>query len=227
VEPASAVLGDINCELISTYRTLRRDATRVVECLLRLPITKKTYLYLRSLDPQSLSDAESAARFLFLNRLCFNGIYRTNLKGQFNVPYTAPKAKVRFDPDSLIEASNLLRRATLVGGDFEETLAEVKSGDLVYLDPPYAIKRRRIFAEYHPDSFSTQDLARLRASLLDLDRRDVHFVVSYADSAEGRALVKGWHSRRIRARRNVAGFTGHRRAAYEVLASNRECPKWV
>jgi DNA adenine methylase len=226
IEPASAVLGDINKELISAYRTIRRNPQRVAECLLRLPITRATYYRLRAQDPFDLSECELAARFLFLNRLCFNGIYRTNRDGRFNVPYAKPKRKVRFSAEPLIEASGLLRKATLLTEDFEETVSHAEPGDLVYLDPPYAVENRRIFAEYQAERFTTKDLKRLRGVLTDLDRKGIAFVVSYAASAEGQALVHGWETRKVRTRRNVAGFVGHRRAAYELLATNASARQW-
>jgi DNA adenine methylase len=222
VEPAEAILNDINKELITTYRAIRSQPSRVIECLSRFPINEAFYYSTREIDPRSLSDTEVAARFLFLNRLCFNGIYRTNLKGRFNVPYGLPKRPVAFDLESINRMSSLLRRSALLNGDFELVLQEAERGDFVYLDPPYAVAKRRIFAEYHPDSFAAEDIARLKSQLVDLDQRGVHFVVSYADSAEGRHLVSGWNIRRIRTRRNVAGFAGHRRIAYELMASNRE-----
>jgi DNA adenine methylase len=222
VEPDHGILGDINFELITTYRALRADPVRVIECLLRLPVTKSTYYRLRAINPLELSDCEIAARFLLLNRLCFNGIYRTNRSGHFNVPFATPKRKVKFDPTLLIQASNLLKGATLLEGDFEATLASAEAGDFVYLDPPYVLSQRRMFSEYHAGTFAACDLQRLRSALFELDRAGIAFVISYADSAEGRTLVSGWNSRRVRARRNVAGFAGHRRFAYEVLASNLE-----
>ena len=225
IEPQGGVLGDINADLMGTYEALRDDPTRVAEYLLKLPANKEIYYKLRAQNPLRLSEVGRAARFLFLNRLCFNGIYRTNLDGQFNVPYGPQKKKsrkVKFDPDFLMKASDLLRRVSLVRGDFEKTLSHAEEGDFVYMDPPYAVSGRRIFSEYHPESFSVTDLRRLREMLKELDQKGAHFIISYADSTEGRALVDGWHTRRIRTRRNVAGFAGHRRSAYEILASNLE-----
>jgi DNA adenine methylase len=222
IEPSRAILGDINHELITTYRAIRSSPARVMECLSRLPKTKASYYTLRAKLPAALSEIETAARFIFLNRLCFNGIYRTNLKGEFNVPYARPKGRTKFDYEALADMSGLLKRATLLNEDFESVLSEVERDDFVYLDPPYAVARRRVFAEYHPDSFSQHDILRLRNALRDIDKRGAHFVVSYADSAEGRLLTSEWNFRRVRTRRNVAGFAGHRKVAYEIMASNRE-----
>jgi DNA adenine methylase len=169
LEPREAVLGDLNWELITTYRAIRASSSRIIECMKRFPITKAHYYRLRELDPASLSDVEVAARFLFLNKLCFNGIYRTNLAGRFNVPYAKPKRRrVVFDFETLHETASLLKNASLSHGDFEIVLDEARVGDFVYLDPPYAVAKRRVFAEYHAKSFSECDLDRLR--LLDVMR---------------------------------------------------------
>jgi DNA adenine methylase len=216
------VLGDINAELITAYRTIRAAPLKVIECLKRFRVSEKAYYKVRGVDPFTISEVELAARFLFLNRLCFNGIYRTNLLGKFNVPYSHPKRKVIFDEAHILESAKLLRRAVLVRGDFEEVLDEARTGDFVYLDPPYAVARRRVFSEYHPDTFSEKDLTRLSQALHSLDRKGIHFIISYADSREGRELASRWHSKRIQTRRNVAGFAGHRRVAYEIMASNAE-----
>lgn len=223
LEPQEAVLSDINLELITTYRAIRSHPSRVIECMRRYPPTKAHYYAIREVDPTSLSEVEIAARFLFLNKLCFNGIYRTNLAGRFNVPYAKPKRRrVIFDFETLKQTAVLLKNAALLHGDFENVLAEARTNDFVYLDPPYAVAKRRVFSEYQAQGFSERDLDRLRSCLVDLDRRGVHFVLSYADSAEGRKLASDWKYRRVRTRRNVAGFASDRRLAFEVMASNRE-----
>ena len=131
LEPSQAVLGDLNWELISALRAVRCDVQGVLECLGRLPTGKTAYYRIREIDPRTLSEAEVAARFLYLNRYSFNGLYRTNLKGKFNVPYGPPKSKARMDQATLIRASRLLQNTALVHGDFEGTVAHARSGDLV------------------------------------------------------------------------------------------------
>ena len=222
LEPSSAVLGDLNSELIATYRAVRHNAGLVVECLRRLRLGEASYYRIRAIDPLLLSDAETAARFLYLNRNCFNGIYRTNQSGQFNVPYAEPKSKSKrkIDIEHIVAAARLLDRATLVNGDFESTLARVQRGDFVYIDPPYAVADRRIFAEYQADTFSTNDLQRLEACLEHIDKKGAIFVLSYADSREARGAFARWKPRRVRAKRHIAGFSANRRTAIEILASN-------
>ena len=222
VAPKQAILGDIDKELISTYRALGADFSRVAECLRRLKMGERSYYQLRECNPSTLASPERAARFLFLNRFCFNGIYRTNQAGKFNVPYGNPKGVLSFNFELLHQAAVQLRSATLITDDFESVLDEASAGDFVYLDPPYAVAKRRVFAEYYAESFSDRDLERLSAALEQLDQRGVTFVLSYADSKEGRAIGDQWYRRRVRARRNVAGFVGDRKFVYEILASNRK-----
>lgn len=224
LEPGSAILGDLNGDLINAMRAIRRDVERVIEQLRGFRRGGPAYHRVRSLDPALLSEYERAARFLYLNRYCFNGLYRTNLQGHFNVPYGPPKKGrplPRVDEDLLRAASKLLARALLVHGDFSETLEQCEANDFVYLDPPYAVGSRRVFAEYLPTSFGGGDLDRLADSLDRLDRRGVAFVITYADCAEARALLGRWNPVRIRTPRNIAGFVGSRKYSFELLASNK------
>jgi DNA adenine methylase len=229
LEPASAVLGDLNSELIATYRAVRDNAGLVVECMRRLRLGEASYYKIRAIDPILLSEAETAARFLYLNRNCFNGIYRTNQSGRFNVPYAAPKSKSkrRIDVEHIASAARLLDRATLVNGDFESTLERVERGDFVYIDPPYAVADRRIFAEYQADTFCTADLERLESCLEHIDRKGAVFVLSYADSREARRTFARWQPKRVRAKRHIAGFAAKRRTAIEIIASNLKDATYV
>jgi DNA adenine methylase len=220
LEPEHAVLGDLNRDLVSALRAVQRDPYLVLECLRRYPVGKRGYYRVRTLDPACLGEAEIAARFIYLNHYCFNGIYRTSRAGRFNVPYGPPKSGAPIDGATLVRASRLLRRAIVINGDFEATLAHADAGDFVYLDPPFAVSRRRLFAEYGPGSFSARDLRRFSDALKSLDRRGVTFVVSYADSSEGRRWLADWRATRVRIRRNVAGFAGNRRSSYELVVTN-------
>jgi DNA adenine methylase len=225
LQPKEAILGDLNHELIQMYEAIKCDPRRVIKKLRALPRGKRNYYRIRALDPVKLSPSARAARFLYLNKDCFNGIYRTNTKGDFNVPYGPQKRDAAFDTRAILKAAELLQDATLVAGDFEKTLKLVRAGDFVFIDPPYAVEKRRVFREYHPESFGCDDLERLSNWLEKLDQRGAHFVVSYGDSREARELLKDWNPQRVRTRRNVAGFAANRRNAYELIATNRQGPK--
>src|SRR5712664_3922142 len=132
--PRAALLGDINAELLSTYKYIRYRPAEVSKFLQKLRKGERQYYKIRSLQPERLSPARRAARFIYLNRFCFNGLYRTNQEGDFNVPYGGRGSGSLPSAGVLKRASELLRRAALVKGDFENVLDEVKQGDFVYMD---------------------------------------------------------------------------------------------
>lgn len=222
VRPDRAVLSDLNSDLIGTYDVVRRMPGRVYEMVTAIPRTKTRYYAERHVAPESLSPLRRAARFIYLNRNCFNGIYRTNTDGAFNVPFADSRAGAFVTRDEFVAAAKLLRSATLAACDFGTTLSRVRKGDFVYLDPPYALDARRVFREYGAKAFCGQDLRRLSRHLFSMDRRGANFLVSYADCRESRELASDWCVRRMRVRRHVAGFAGARKAAYELLISNFE-----
>lgn len=218
VAPPRAVLGDINGELIETYRTVRRTPPAVYRRLRHFATGERAYYRVRAMRPTSA--VCKAARFIYLNRFCFNGLYRTNVQGDFNVPYGAPKTLNLPDLDHFRACAALLSRVRLLRADFRRALSYVEEGDFVYIDPPYAISQRRVFIQYAKGHFATDDLADLSACLDDIDRRKASFVLSYADSREARSLFRRWKQRRFSVRRNVAGFSSARRNHYEVFISN-------
>jgi DNA adenine methylase len=221
--PKAALLGDNNRELIDTYRVVRDEPERLYRRLCRIPRDLDSYLRWRRIKPGSLDRETRALRFLYLNRNCFNGIFRTNLDGEFNVPMGTRLGEY-FTRDVLLTCSQLLQRTTLVAGDFAKTLEQVRAGDFVYLDPPFAVKSRRVFKEYGRNPFDTSDIRRLSRSLTRIVKQNADFLVSYADCSEARALARQWYSARLSIRRHVAGFACDRKRAYEWLISNRPIP---
>ena len=220
IGPRRAILGDLNRDLISTYSTIEADPQGVATALTGWKTDEDTYYRVRDEAGDLEDPVERAARFVYLNRLCFNGLYRTNRDGHFNVPYGARGAGRLPDAAVLEAVSRCLRGVTLVAKDFSEVLGMASQGDLVYMDPPYRVTSRRVFREYQAGEFSSADLNRLRSWLEKLDNQGIDFVVSYADSKEGRSLGEGFNSKRVRVRRNIAGFAKHRRLAYELMISN-------
>jgi DNA adenine methylase len=225
LRPGSAILGDINGELVNALAQLSRHPKRLHSSLVALPRSRRLYEDYRRQSPMGLSRFDRAVRFFYLNRYCFNGLYRTNTQGRFNVPY-APARSGRFPPiERFVECGRLLRRASLREVDFEELIrAEVGRADFVYLDPPYAVANRRLFRQYGPDTFGLQDIDRLGSILQHIDSVGARFVLSYADSVEARRLFGKWYYRRVRVQRNVAGFAASRRGSVEVLISNAVPP---
>lgn len=224
--PQAAVLGDNNRDLIELYRVVREEPERLHARLRRIGRDLKTYRRWRDLEPKQLDRETRALRFLYLNRNCFNGIYRTNSEGKFNVPM-GKRLGSYLSQEELFHCSTLLQRAKLISGDFSKTLEHVKCGDFVYLDPPYAVTTRRIFREYGKVTFDIFDIPRFSESLREIEGAGADFLVSYADCKESREVAICWHSVRLPVRRNIAGFAGDRKMAYEWLISNRPIPASV
>ncbi len=224
--PQAAVLGDNNRDLIELYRVVQEEPGRLYARLCRIRRDLKTYHRWRDLEPKQLDRETRALRFLYLNRNCFNGIYRTNSEGKFNVPM-GKRLGGYLSREELLHCSCLLQRAKLISGDFSKTLENVKRGDFVYLDPPYAVTTRRIFREYGKVTFDIFDIPRFSESLREIERTGADFLVSYADCKESREVAACWHSVRLPVRRNIAGFAGDRKMAYEWLISNRPIPTSV
>ncbi len=221
LKPPTAILGDLNPELIATYIEVKYRIGAVLKELEVLnPADRQEYTRLRAIDIATLAPAARAARFIYLNRFCFNGIYRTNLLGQFNVPYSGNRCGNLPKDEVFRKCSHRLRRARFVRGDFEKVLIHAAKGDLVYMDPPFAVRARRIFREYDPSTFTHQDIARLRSWMERLHAARINFVVSYAESEEADILRKGFSYDVVSVRRHIAGFAAHRALTNELLISN-------
>ena len=223
IAPPRALLGDINAELISAYQQVKCHLDPLLLALTAMKKGRKHYLASRAIDPLTLTPSFRAARLIYLNRFCFNGLYRTNRAGQFNVPYGDGKRSGKIPSvASLTLNSILLKRAQLIVGDFEKTLEKVKPGDFVYMDPPFSVRARRIFNEYDASIFGMEDLKRLRSWMVKLAAINIDFLVSYAESDEANFLREGFYSETVIARRNIAGFTTSRKKASELLISNKK-----
>jgi DNA adenine methylase len=204
------------------YETLRRSPDDIGKALRSMPQGPEAYYGWRGKKPTSLNPVLQAARFIYLNRFCFNGLYRANREGAFNVPYGGTRVGDLPTTKDLVAFADLLHNATLRCGDFTETIKDAGPGDFVYLDPPYATQGSfRRGHHYTYDTFGTGDIARLDNVLLDLDRRGARFVVSYADSEEGRFLAKRYYCQSAEVRRSIAGFAGQRARSWELIISNQ------
>jgi DNA adenine methylase len=210
----------LNFDLVRTFISVRDHPQAVANRLAKIPLGKHSYYSIRSERLPDMDEPEAAAKFIFLNRFCFNGLYRTNLAGQFNVPFAPARTGHLATAAELHAAAKVLRNCTIEHADFESLLARTRAGDFVYLDPPYAFGNRRVFRQYGPSSFGLKDLNRLAKSLVSMDDRDVKFVLSYADCAEASSFFERWPRRKMFIQRNIAGFGGDRRRAGEILVSN-------
>ena len=220
LKPAKAILGDLNAHLMGTYCAVRDDPVAVARHLRRLAIGREAYGEIRVRFNKERDNIRRAAQFIYLNRFCFNGLYRTNLSGEFNVPYGADKSGSLPTLNELRAYALLLKKCYLHAGDFEGLLRKAVRGDFVYMDPPFAVSSRRVFREYDPNTFDETDVRRLRKQLSILHKHGVRFLVSYAESEEAEVLAEGFDVQRVYVRRNIAGFAGRRKKVAELLISN-------
>jgi len=214
-----ALLGDINPDLIDTYETVRRHPKRIWSKVSAMSTDPMYYYDLRAQDPARLGKLDKAARFVYLNRFCFNGVYRTNLKGEFNV--SRGKGHL-FIPEYEVFSTfaEKISNATLFCGDFESVVAQAGTGDFLYLDPPYSLEGRRDRGEYGLGTFKFDDEDRLANAIIAASDRGAKVLLSYSPSKHMLVRLNGWKVKRLNVARNVAGFTSARRSAQEILVSN-------
>ena len=221
VEPKNAIISDLNPHLIEAYETITKHPIRVLHLAKSIPATAQDYYAIRDAPFESKSPIQRAARFLYLNRFCFNGLYRTNKKGHFNVPFGTRTGTFPTDP-IFRRAAAALGRATLVCSDFQSTIAKAREGDFVYLDPPYVASDKLNRTEYGPNSFDVCDIPRLILSLEDLQAKRVRFVLSYCASQELLKLLPRKIASRVRVRRHIAATPSKRRFVNELLIDNAD-----
>jgi DNA adenine methylase len=179
--PRNAVLSDLNAELIGVYGAMREDPEGIVRRLWEHQMCHDREYYYRVRSITYDDPVDAAARFIYLNRTCFNGIYRVNQRGEFNVPIGS-RNSVIFDSDDFVGWSRLLKQAEIRACDFEESIASAWAGDFVFADPPYVVKHNlNGFRKYNEALFSWSDQERLARVLCDAAERGVRVVATNAN----------------------------------------------
>lgn len=221
LQPAKALLVDINQDLQQCFRRVKSEPKGVALALHKFSCTEKEYYRIRAIDKTNISPNERAAIFIYLNRNCFNGLYRTNSQGVFNVPFGGARAGALPSYAQLLNASKKLKNAEIVSGDFFNVISnQIKKNDFLYLDPPYAKRNVDLDNQYGPDVFGNSDISRL-GTLLDLtNSRGGHFLVSYANCEEITEISNRWHTHTVSVRRTIAANTAKRVLAEELLITN-------
>jgi DNA adenine methylase len=218
LRPDQALLSDINFELINAYKAINSDPERVFSLLQEHQShhSKDYYYRMRSYKPRC--DFRMAARFIYLNRTCWNGLYRVNRSGEFNVPI-GTKSNVLMSTDDWSSLSSLLNSAKLVCSDFEDSIEAAEEGDLVFADPPYTVKHNlNGFIKYNDSLFSWSDQVRLRDALLRAKRRGVKVIATNAHHASVRELYQeNFHLETISRASVLAGSPAHRGRYDELL----------
>lgn len=233
-----AVINDINPDLVCTYKVIKCDVQRLID---RLDSLQTEYISLSSdgrkeyflqkrkeYNAKGYSDLENAALFIFLNRTCFNGLYRVNSKGEFNVPhgkYANPKI---CDRENLLAVSELLQKVEILCGDFAKTEDYATSNSLFYLDPPYKpLSETSSFTSYSKDGFNDAEQIRLRDFCTRISQKKARFVASNSDPIEEASgesffeqLYYQFNIKRVHATRMINSNPNSRGFVSEIMISN-------
>lgn len=221
--PKSAKLNDLNSDVVEFYRHASRDPTKFFSDFDELVRSKRNYYVVRDRFNALPSCREKSILFYFLNRNCFNGIYRTNKSGEFNVPFSSDRVSPYLTREQFNASARLVGRAKIYNEDFESFCqSHVQCGDFVYLDPPYYKEGQRIFNEYNSVPFSPDDFDRLMDVLLRINRIGSQFLLTFPLTAASRGLAREWNSRWHRVLRTVAGDASKRVVQTEMLIYNYE-----
>lgn len=217
LSPEKAHLSDLNEDLIGVYLAIQSDWKKLERELRKHQRghSKKYYYKVRSSSPRTL--ITKAARFLYLNRTCWNGLFRVNLKGAFNVPI-GTKTNVILDTDDFEATSKLLKGVSLSVNDFETTINKAEKGDLIFADPPYTVKHNKNgFLKYNEKIFSWDDQVRLRDSLFSAANRGVKIVLTNANHKTVRKLYSDFPKPTVVKRASVLAANSKFRAPIEEL----------
>ena len=235
LQPKKAVINDLNMDLITTYRVIKDKPNELIEALKKHKNTSDYFYELRNIDLDSekykkLTDVEKAARLIYLNKTCFNGLFRVNSSGHFNTPFGNYK-NPNIVNEPVIRAVNLYFKTndiTISNDDYAVVLQNVKSGDFVYLDPPYdPVSDTSSFTGYNAGGFTRKNQEELRDVCVELDKKGVKFLLSnsatsYIKEIYDASLFKVLKVEIVKAKRNINSNGNKRGEVDEVLIRNYE-----
>lgn len=218
LKPNSAQLSDSNAELINTYEQIRLNWKKISLALRRHQRNHCESYYYEERARARKVEHERAAKFIYLNRVCWNGLYRVNLRGQFNVPI-GTKNSVLLDSDDFEEVAELLMRAKLIVSDFEAVLDGAGVNDFVFIDPPYVTRHNfNGFAKYNDRIFSWSDQERLAAAIKRAANRGVKMLLTNANHASVRELYKNVGRQKTLTRSSVLAADSKNRGSTTEIA---------
>lgn len=225
LQPDNAYISDMNEELINLYSVVRDDVYELIKDLSKHEVSKEYFLEIRNIDRteeySNLSNVERASRFIYLNRTCFNGMYRVNSKGEFNVPFGNYKNPRIIDENNLLNCSELLKETEIKCADFSEILNKVQKNDFVYFDPPYVpLNETSSFTSYTKEGFDIDMQFKLRDVCDELDSMGVKFMLSNSDTKLVNELYANYEIKKVFASRQINANADGRGKITEVLVKN-------
>lgn len=215
--PTSAILSDINGELINVYSQVKSHWKTVAARLEEMQLKHSRDFYYEVRGTTTRDSLQRALKFLYLNRTCYNGLYRVNRNGQFNVPI-GTKSSVMLPDDDFEGWSRALRNVLLIESDFEQMIDMTRKGDLVFADPPYTVlHNQNCFLKYNEILFSWADQVRLADALKRADRRGATVIATNANHASVRELYEENFSIRTISRASTIAAAAGKRGSYEEI----------
>lgn len=218
------VLSDTNGELVNAYIAVRDRPTDLLDTLSSHDEqhSKEFYYEMRSKEPADLDRLHRAARFIYLNRTCFNGLYRVNRAGKFNTPMGSYKNPGIARAGTILWASRALQGASILQCDFERTMGDMGEGDFAYIDPPYMpASPTANFTSYTATGFGRKDHERLEAVAWLAAHSGASWIVSNSDTPDVREIWKDYNVRTVQMPRRISAKGGGRGEVNEVLIVNR------
>lgn len=219
LQPEKAFISDLNEELINTYLAIQNNVELVIKFLKQFKNTEDEYYKIRSTKFEDFF--QSAARFIYLNQTSFNGIYRVNLDGEYNVPY-GKRYKYQFDYENLRKVSKNIKSASFSSGDFSKVIQNVKEGDLVFLDPPYTVTHNSNgFIQYNQKIFSLNEQYRLSEMIDKIKDIGAYYILTNAAHPEVKRIFDKGDSVFEISRSSTVGGIGSKRGKYaEIIMTN-------
>jgi DNA adenine methylase len=222
--PDTAFLSDLNNELVITYNVIKNDVERLITSLKKHKNTKDYFLKIRAQNPEKLTDVNVASRFIYLNRTGFNGLYRVNSNGGFNVPFANNRNPLICDGINLRRISKALKHVEIKRQDYKEVLKKAKRGDFIYFDPPYyPINKTSSFTSYTKESFLDKEQIELRDTFIELTKRGCFVMLSNSDTPFINKIyseAKGVSIAKVQAGRAINSKGSGRGKITEVLVTN-------
>lgn len=220
------IISDINEELINSYELIKDDVERLIVELKQhkeyhMVKGKKYYLTIRATNPNSLPILERAARFIYLNKTCFNGLFRVNSKGKFNVPMGSYKNPDIVQEEKLRLVSKLLKNVTIKAMSFEKVLNLAKKDDFIYFDPPYyPLKKGKSFTTYTKDTFLEEQQQKLAEVFKKLDKKGCFVMLSNSDTKFIKDLYHNFNIHFVQATRMINCDSKKRGKINEIVVTN-------
>jgi DNA adenine methylase len=214
-------LSDFNEELINAYNQIKINPKNTINGLKKLENTKENYYSIRSDKPKSAIN--KALRFIYLNKTSFNGIYRVNLKGEYNVPYGFKDTKDLFEFDNIMNINNLLnQKVNLYSNDFFSVIENVQENDLVFLDPPYTVAHENNgFVKYNQKIFLWEDQQRLAQLLKEINAKKAFFILTNAAHISVEELFSNLGKKHnVQRTSNIGGKGASRKKVNEYIFTN-------